>query len=86
MSREFSHHSLIAQDLFDRDGTGFGVACVPAAAANEDSSESQQQDPAQRQIRRPKISDDFWEDARRRHCDARQSWRSLLDKFVKPHP
>lgn len=90
MSRELNQHSLIAHDLFDRDSTGFGATCVPRVAANEDMdamreclSHVSQTTPCL--ARRANISEDLWEDARRRHCDARQNWRSLLDRFVKPH-
>jgi len=86
MSRDSNQHSLIAHDLFDRDSAGFGATCVPKVAANEelnDCSTSSHSVPAL--ARRAKISEDLWEDARRRHCDARQNWRSLLDRFVKPH-
>jgi hypothetical protein len=85
MSRDFSQRSLIAHDLFDRDGTSFGTTCAPSAA-NEESTHCCPQPALQlRQTRRTSISEDLWEDARRRHCDARQNWRSLLDRFVKPH-
>jgi hypothetical protein len=87
MSREFSQRSLIAQDLFDRDSTGFSAPCAPKAA-NEEPTDCCPQPELQlqlRQTRRTSISEDLWEDARRRHCDARQNWRSLLDRFVKPH-
>lgn len=90
MSRELNQHSLIAHDLFDRDGPGFGATCVPRVAANEEMVELRECPSYANQTtpylaRRPNISEDLWEDARRRHCDARQSWRSLLDRFVKPH-
>lgn len=88
MSRELNQHSLIAHDLFDRDGTGFGATCVPRVAANEDLQGMHEcASPAATPYlaRRANISEDLWEDARRRHCDARQNWRSLLDRFVKPH-
>ncbi|MBC6906489.1 hypothetical protein DWB84_13585 [Saccharophagus sp. K07] len=86
MSREFHQHSLIAHDLFDRDGTAL---YAPGAATNESSAvvndESADQLTPQLQVRRANISEDLWEEARRRHCAARQNWRSLLDKYVKPH-
>lgn len=90
MSRELNQHSLIANDLFDRDGSGFGATCVPHIAANEEMTDAQeclQTNPQTTPClaRRANISEDLWEDARRRHCDARQNWRSLLDRFVKPH-
>ncbi len=90
MSREFNQRNLIAHDLFDRDSTGFGSVSAPSASANEEPSASDcDPQPALqlqlRQSRRTTISEDLWEDARRRHCDARQNWRSLLDRFVKPH-
>jgi hypothetical protein len=86
MSRELNQHSLIAHDLFDRDGSGFGATWVPRVAANEEMEARDcmtQTSPCL--ARRANISEDLWEDARRRHCDARQNWRSLLDRFVKPH-
>lgn len=83
MSRESNQHSLIAHDLFDRDGAGFGATCVPRVAANEELGTANKTSPCL--ARRANISEDLWEDARRRHCDARQNWRSLLDRFVKPH-
>ena len=91
MSREFNRHSLIAHDLFDRDGTGFGATCVPRVAANEELEDALEevhnclQETAQCPARRANISEELWEDARRRHCEARQNWRNLLDRFVKPH-
>jgi hypothetical protein len=90
MSRELNQHSLIANDLFDREGAGCGSSSVSGIAANEEMAElrecpsAAQPDPCLA-IRRANISEDLWEDARRRHCEARQNWRSLLDRFVKPH-
>lgn len=93
MSRELNQHSLIANDLFDRDGTGSGASCVPSVAANEEIANEEIVDAAQGQpkatkvgpTRRANISEDLWEETRRRHLEARQNWRNLLDRFVKPH-
>jgi hypothetical protein len=86
MSRELNQHSLIAHDLFDRNGTGSDATCVSGLAANEESAEAPQAAPTPPQpVRRANISEELWGDALRRHTEARQSWRSLLDRFVKPH-
>lgn len=85
MSRELNQHSLIAHDLFDRNGTG-DATCVSGLAANEEKAEVAQATPPPPQpVRRANISEELWGDALRRHSEARQSWRSLLDRFVKPH-
>ncbi len=31
------------------------------------------------------LSEDMWHDAKKRHCEARVHWRSLLNKYVQPH-
>lgn len=90
MSRDFSQHSLITQDLFDRENAGLGGTCSSDAAIPDKSVECPQSAFLQpelqlRQSRRTTISEELWEDARRRHRDSRQNWRSLLDRFVKPH-
>jgi hypothetical protein len=33
----------------------------------------------------PHFSENLWEDALKRHCDARQNLRNLLDRYIKPH-
>lgn len=81
MSREFSQHSSVAQDLFGRDTGGFGSPCL--AATDQDAGSAGSCTAAT--IRRPSFSEDLWQDALRRHCDSRHSWRQLLDRFVKPH-
>jgi hypothetical protein len=83
MSREFSQHSSIAQDLFGRDTGGFGTACLAAAATDQSAANTGPS--AAAIVRRPSFSEDLWQDALRRHCDSRQNWRQLLDRFVKPH-
>ncbi len=30
------------------------------------------------------FSNDFWTEAKKRHCDARDHWRSLLNKHLQP--
>jgi hypothetical protein len=75
MSREFSQHSSVAQDLFGRDTGGFGSSCLTSETGAN----------AANRAPRPSFSEDLWQDALRRHCDSRQSWRQLLDRFVKPH-
>lgn len=82
MSREFSQHSIVAQDLFGRDAGGFGATCV--TAANEEMQCEELPQKPEPRVRRS-FSEDLWEEARRRHCESRQSWRNLLDRYVKPH-
>lgn len=83
MSREFSQHNSVAQDLFGRDTGGFGSTCLAANAAEEKSAECGCSTAVK--TRRTSFSEDLWQGAVRRHCDSRQSWRQLLDRFVKPH-
>lgn len=75
MSREFSQQSSVAQDLFGRDSGGFGSSCLANGSAADAASRTP----------RPNFSEELWQDAVRRHCDSRQSWRQLLDRYVKPH-
>jgi len=79
MSREFSQHSTIAQDLFGRDTGGFGNSCLTEEAQLDADRGTELK------VRRPNFSEDLWLDALRRHSDSRQNWRQLLDRFVKPH-
>ncbi len=83
MSREFSQHSIVAQDLFGCDTGGFGATLVVAATGEVESEDQPKQ--TETRVCRPSFSEDLWEDARRRHCESRQNWRNLLDRFVKPH-
>lgn len=87
MTREFSQHSLITHDLFDRENAGPGGTCSSSAAITEEPLQCPQPELQLqlRQSRRMTISEELWEEARRRHRDSRQNWRSLLDRFVKPH-
>jgi|GEM_PF-3237422 len=85
MSREFSQQSSVAQDLFGRDTGGFGSACLTTNAIEQPKA-CESGTSATVKTPRASFSEDLWQGAVRRHCDSRQSWRQLLDRFVKPHP
>lgn len=98
MSFEFTNQYYVAQDLFGREDGGYSMPSRVAYNRLNGEAGTEQQDPAvtssqdpqqpecnlQRSVRR-NFSEDFWLDAMRRHCDARQNWRNLLDRYVKPH-
>lgn len=92
MSREFSQQSSIAQDLFGRDTGGFGSPCSTSSAMAQSAPAMEQSKSCESTMNvaaktpRASFSEDLWQGAVRRHCDSRQSWRQLLDRFVKPHP
>lgn len=75
-----NHNQL--QDLFDREGGG-GSDDTPLQATITpiplDKASVQPPPPPTH------FSEDLWQDALRRHQGARQQWRQLLDRYIKPH-
>lgn len=90
MSNEHQLNQRVACDYYeagsDRDDTIFmnsgGVSQMNT------QQQSSQQSQSQECITKPvntHISEDLWENTKRRHCDARQNMRHLLDRYMKPH-
>lgn len=94
MTREYAQQKQVVCDLFGRDSGGCPTAYDAAKAdkntAAEETATEQSEDNKPKHAERcakvkPQFSEDLWEDALKRHCDARQNLRSLLDRYIKPH-
>lgn len=87
MSREYAQNQQVVCDLFGRDSGGYPLAYnTSEAAQNETEEQSESSATLERAKIKPQFSEELWEDALKRHCDARQNLRSLLDRYIKPHP
>lgn len=89
MSREYAQHQQVVCDLFGRDSGGYPTVYEDTKTNKKKSTEEPTQKSAvvkeQQAKVRPQFSEDLWEDALKRHCDARQNLRNLLDRYIKPH-
>jgi hypothetical protein len=75
MSQAIKQNNVIALDVFGRDDSGAG------GFSSNSKSASVLRFPSNRSV----VSEDVWAHALRRHVNARENWRNLLDRFVKPH-
>lgn len=97
MSREYAQNQQVVYDLFGRDSGGYPTAHIASKADQNETelqAETMQEEsamkrrartPEERAKVKPQFSEELWEDALRRHCDARQNLRNLLDRYIKPH-
>lgn len=83
MSTEYRDNQRMVMDLYDRNTT----AChFPVQEDNSDSNVSKESEQSNSSnTGRTSISENLWEETKKRHCDSRQHWRHLLDRYVRPH-
>ena len=87
MSREYALNQRVVFDLFDRDSGSYTSAYGPSDTEQNrqlEAEETAAQDDRAKKVK-PQFNEDLWEDVLKRHCDARQNLRSLLDRYIKPH-
>lgn len=70
------------QDRFDREGGG---GCAETNAQTGVSSIALDKNSLPPPPPPSHFSEDMWQNAVRRHQGARQHWRQLLDRYIKPH-
>lgn len=90
MTREYAQNQQVVCDLFGRESGGYPTAYDDSKAdkrkARKDNTTAEPATPCTSAAKvKPQFSEDLWEDALKRHCDARQNLRSLLDRYIKPH-